>query len=791
MTKHYIITLIISFLFGFSAFAQEVVYSEIIDERISQNDVVKKVFSIGSTDKLSAVSLQIKGYDQIEDNVFPAILIKINSSTIFTGTLSDFNFGKNNKYGDVEFYIRDYIKKGNNTLSVEYAGLSANSFVYIKNISVVQKERGFFYKTIDDFNYNQELYTDYMKKTLTIESTVVATENYQVISKGMQGTYYGESAFNPKFGCVKWSKNFNKNVKTNEFYPQEYNSYAFNVPFAYLKINKTTSFGDNKPPLINSSVENYAQIQNKTVNISGRVTDQNGIYAIFVDGIKANIDDQGYYNLNTPLIVGTNSVKIKAFDNFGNYDTKVVTVVRSKPANDVAPLLKINYPQQNELNVLSNSIEFLGSANDDNNISYLQVISNKNVYKIFIGTNEDFKINLNLIKGENNIEIYAVDETGNESDHKKYKINFEPQSAKPIITLVNPIGLEQNNTLAIDKDISNLPITVMVSSQFPISSVIVNYINAPVSLPFENTQNATFSGNVNLPLASIINIKITATDIYNSSEEFSFVLKRRENQDLFPDIDTDIPVVSNNQCDDCYALIIGNAEYDKDKSLFNSLPYAANDVDVLKQYLIKTMGIPSLNIEAPKSISTMDFLSAINNFLKKIENHPDGKFLFYYSGHGALNKNQDAYMVPVDYNEAYDVYGIINNLVVDSVVYKMLLAQPAKLTVILDMCYSGKDAKGVVVGQNSSFYFEGPVVVFTASEAEAYSFKRRNHSLFTYALLKTIHDTKGNITYKDLADETQKTINRIIEVEKYNFYQNVKVTPSSVLDDSWETWTLP
>ncbi len=779
-----IVILIPSFLFS-----QDAIYNQVLDLRLKQGEKLTKVFSLTKSSNISTVTLQIKGFDYIQDNILPSVVITINNSEIFTGTLSDYTFGKNNKYGDFEINITDFVKNGNNTIQIEYAGLMAYSYVFLKSLSVVVKQRGFFFKELEDFNYDHKLYTDYLKKTLTIQSTVSLTENYQIVNRGMQGTYYGESAFNPKFACVKWNTNLNKNVKTNDFYPKEYTKNAYNVPYAYLKISKLNIELDNRPPLLISTVENNIYVQTKNINVSGRVTDENGIYAVYVNNIKTEIDAQGYYNLNFPLNIGLNNLKIKAFDNFGNYELKNLNITRKQPQNDLPPTLELTFPLQSELVLMSNFVELQGKVTDDNNVSHLQIVANKSLYNIYVGNNENFKVNLNLFKGENNIEISAFDDAGNKSQTKQLRLFFEPQTAKPVITLLNPSGIDNDNVVWIDKKTENLPVSVIVSSQFPIANVSVNYINTPVSIPLENIQNLTFGTTIRLPITSLITVKIIATDINsNISDEFVLVLKRRENEDLFPDIDNDFPI-TNNKCEDCYALIIGNAEYDAKVTMFNSLPYAKNDAEIFSQYLINTFGVPSLNIKTYYNLGTKQFSDVLNLFIRKIEGNDNGKFLFYYSGHGSV-KNQNPYFVPVDYNEDLDNFRFINSLYVDSVVYDMLLAAPSKLTVIMDMCYSGKESKGYKLGENN-FEFDGPVVVFSASEGEAYPFTRRNHSLFTYSLLKLIHDTKGNVTYKDIPTETQRIMNKIIETEEMPVIQKLNCKPSSVLDNSWESWKLP
>ena len=368
-----IFTFIVFLFFSQIILSQEAIFHEDFNKKIENNQIIKRVFSINSTKKLSVVSLKINGYDAISNNILPVIVIKINNKKIFEGALSDFTYGKNHRYGEIEFNITKFIKSGSNEFSIEYAGLSAGSFNYIKSISISTKYSGIFFKQLEDFNYNQALYTNYLRKTLTIESTVIATENYQTITKGMRGTYYGEATFNSNFCCIKWSKNLNSDVNCPNSYPSKYKSYAFYVPFVNIKIEKLKTFGDNQPPEITSFVSNTTTVDNKSIIISGKVADKNGVYAIYINKIKTIIDENGFYKLEIPLDVGSNRVIISACDNFGNFRIKQLFIKREISIYDIAPQISILYPQKKEVSVFFNSIKIQGKVSDDDAVSYVQI----------------------------------------------------------------------------------------------------------------------------------------------------------------------------------------------------------------------------------------------------------------------------------------------------------------------------------------------------------------------------------------------------------------------------------
>ncbi len=783
----------IFFLFLLSFFvlkSQEVIWNEKITKNFKIGDKLKRYFSVNSLNNVSLISLKINGYDVIEYNILPVVKITVNDNEVFSGTMSDYSFGKNQKYGTIEFNIKNYVKIGSNLLKIEFIGLPAQSYIYLKNMSILLKRKGSYFKTLSDFNYNSQNYTQYLKQNLTIGSTVIATEDYQKVKKGMYGVYYGEVIYNTKFCYIKWSKNLNTNLlNLPDVYPKKYKSNAFIVPYSKIKILKTKSFDDNSPPKIYSTQNRYIKTSDRKINISGRVSDKNGIYAVFVNNIKAQLDNQKFYNIEIPLKKGKNYVKLYAFDNLGYLKYEKLIIIRQLYGANPPPQLDIDYPNKNKISVIKNSVQFSGKVTNNDYITNLTAVVNKKVYKIYVGKNNDFKVDFTIVKGQNNIELFAIDETGKESKHYKFLVSFEPEKAKAEISVVNPKGITSQNKLTIDKNIKDLYLEIEVSAQNELREVDVTFLNGPITIPLKNLTKNKYAKTIQLPSSDLIAVKIEAIDIYGNKTPYSFLLERTETIDPFPNIDNKVPF-TNRKCDSCYALIIGNAQYDKEKSLYTSLPYSLNDAVIFEKYLIQTYGVNSDNIQLVKNAGSIDLLNSITAFIEKIDKYKNSRFLFYYSGHGAM-KNGNPFLLPIDYNQKNDDIGLAKNLTIDTIIYKMMLKSPKKLTVILDMCFSGKkDAKGIDFG-NNSFDISGPVVVLSASKTEAYPFKRRNHSIFTYALLKSLYDYKGEITYGELQNIVQKNIDNIIEHENFLFDQKCDIQPSSILDDNWKNWTLP
>jgi uncharacterized caspase-like protein len=243
-----------------------------------------------------------------------------------------------------------------------------------------------------------------------------------------------------------------------------------------------------------------------------------------------------------------------------------------------------------------------------------------------------------------------------------------------------------------------------------------------------------------------------------------------------------------------YALIIGNENY------FYESPtrFSANDAKVFKAYCTKTLGIPENNIFAKEDATYGDMLRSIQ-FLKNASGANNGnvRILFYYSGHGMSDiKDNRMYLIPVDGSSA-----TLQAALKAEFLYKELSdMKPLSATVFLDACFSGKSSEGALVAlmdgagieitpKEESLY--GNLVVFSAtSEAEiAYPYEEKQHRMFTYFLLENLHDTKGDVTYQDLAGYVIKQVkSNAFDINKKT--QTPKVQTSYDIRDTWKTWKL-
>ena len=144
----------------------------------------------------------------------------------------------------------------------------------------------------------------------------------------------------------------------------------------------------------------------------------------------------------------------------------------------------------------------------------------------------------------------------------------------------------------------------------------------------------------------------------------------------------------------------------------------------------------------------------------------DAKAIIYYCGHGIPDeKTGDAYIVPVD-GQGTDVSSCysLNKL------YKtMASAKTSNVTYFMDACFTGANREGSmlvaargVAREAKKEVVTGNTVVFSAASGDetAMPFKDKGHGLFTYFLLKKLQETKGDVTYGELAEYINDNVKR-------------------------------
>ena len=198
--------------------------------------------------------------------------------------------------------------------------------------------------------------------------------------------------------------------------------------------------------------------------------------------------------------------------------------------------------------------------------------------------------------------------------------------------------------------------------------------------------------------------------------------------------------------DHAYAVIFGIEHY-------RDLPqvdYATRDAEMVKKYLVKTLGYREQNIIMLLNdrVTRSQIEARLEKWLpKQVNNNRNSEVFVYYGGHGAPDpESNQSFLVPYDGDPEFlesTAYGLKR-------FYQVLKDLPAKqVTVVLDSCFSGVGGRSVIAkgARPMLITVDTPVVssqnltVFTAAAGNQISsaYQEKRHGLFTYFFLMGLH----------------------------------------------------
>lgn len=262
---------------------------------------------------------------------------------------------------------------------------------------------------------------------------------------------------------------------------------------------------------------------------------------------------------------------------------------------------------------------------------------------------------------------------------------------------------------------------------------------------------------------------------------------------LMSEVDKNIPV-NSKKYNNRYAIIFGNEDYSTfqpDLSKEVNVDFAINDAKVFKEYCEKTLGIPTINIRYVANATYGKMKQNIDWINKLMKNsYGELEVFFYYAGHGLPDEvTKEAYLIPVDVSGSN-----LQSAIKLQDVYKSLTEfESAGVTAFIDACFSGGarnqemvKARGVKVVPRGD-YIEGGIVAFSASSGNQSSnaYYDQKHGMFTYHLLKSLQESKGDINYKSFWESLKRSVS--FESIKVNSKeQDPQIMVGKILEKKWE-----
>ena len=267
-------------------------------------------------------------------------------------------------------------------------------------------------------------------------------------------------------------------------------------------------------------------------------------------------------------------------------------------------------------------------------------------------------------------------------------------------------------------------------------------------------------------------------------------MPHKSNMKRISKVDTDIPEgrVTRN---DTYALIFGNQKY----TFVSDVPFAINDAEVFAEYCKKTLGIPAENVHVVKNATKHMMLEQeMRDWLKNdITDRHYKRLIVYYAGHGApdINDKNKSYLLPTDVKGSKPHQGIA----LDDFYATIGSLGFERVTMFIDACFSGvnRDNEGLGVERAVEVEAEdtkpttGNMIVFSAAQGieTAQTYQDEGHGLFTYYLLKELHDTQGMVTYGKLAESIENNVSNVAPTLEMRKPQTPK-TSTAIPNDAWK-----
>ncbi len=337
------------------------------------------------------------------------------------------------------------------------------------------------------------------------------------------------------------------------------------------------------------------------------------------------------------------------------------------------------------------------------------------------------------------------------------------------------------------------------------------------NLSFENIKyNLTKKDKLEIYKLTIHNPHNNKTYFFDGSQQINYNNKVIENNfspiEILPTEESKQPDNQQNIDTDCnipkttttnnnrYALIIGNANYIESGSDMVDIKYSINDAKIFKEYAVNILGVPNDNnhIYYIENANVTYMKRYIDNFSKLIKNKSEGEFYVYYSGHGMQNPENETFIVPVGVTSSY-----INNFGIKLTDFYSQLNpdENKKVIIFLDACFSGGGKSGqLLINAKAGFRtvpkknnISANLLVFAASSEKQISqeYFEKHHGLFTYFLLKNLKQSKGKITYGELAEKIINNVTTTALNPKNGLKEQtptINVSPKTA--NEWKSWSV-
>lgn len=397
--------------------------------------------------------------------------------------------------------------------------------------------------------------------------------------------------------------------------------------------------------------------------IQGKITDDNSIGKVKVNGREVWISAEGKFTTTVPLTTGENEIRVVATDAQRNMETHHFSVTRPgddhRSSSDLDPptlSLDMSIPTETE----DAYFAVHGSVSDNSGIGGVKV----NDMVVFVSANGGFTITVPLDNGGNEIRVTVVDTHGNMETHRFTVFRKAPplDDVGPEIRILEPV---YNRTRGIRREIHiNATSVTVLGTVTDASGITVVNVDGTAA----QRTGIHFTAEVQLMHGKNV-IHITASDEHGNDSDKEIIVFRPYSD----------PILRKGKD---YALLFAVEDY----NYWEALHKPVSDAETIAHDLKTLYGFQTRLIKNP---TRADIFNALREYAEMDYSDDDQLFIFF-AGHGYFDDTfKGGYLVARDTqlpNQDEAMLGYVSHSVVRDIIDAMNCKH---ILVVLDTCYSG------------------------------------------------------------------------------------------------------
>ncbi|MGA1821284.1 MAG: Ig-like domain-containing protein [Thermoplasmatota archaeon] len=247
-------------------------------------------------------------------------------------------------------------------------------------------------------------------------------------------------------GKTTWTRQVSLVQGNNTIYAKAIDTSDNQAETSISVVYNATPPPDETPPTVSIlSPSDGSQFDVDSITISGSASDNEDVAKVEIrvnQGAWTTAAGTVSWSLDVSLIEGSNKIEARATDTSDNTGSDVINVTYSPslPPDTEPPTITIEAPV-NDAVVSMQGITVSGTASDNRGVSLVEVRLNSGSWNSAAGTTS-WSIRINLIEGENTVEVRAADDAGNTGAafvDVTYDPGEPPDTEKPVVSIESPV----------------------------------------------------------------------------------------------------------------------------------------------------------------------------------------------------------------------------------------------------------------------------------------------------------------------------------------------------------------